>query len=415
MGIITSCSKLPDPSYELVSGYTFTKIGNNQRAFAGNFLSDSISLQISGQNNTSLTNGMRVEFTILLGGGELTKPGTVIDQNGTATTRWKLGNTGNQQVVKASIYNAKGEFLSSSNFIANAFKSNTWDTVSNQYDVYMMDLVADTVNNLTCMTSGNQLYKQADNYYNWSIINTNFNLNGISSVKMDSHNHLYACNANGDIYTSADKGYRWNICTKPYSGNYYYNTEIYVSNNDYLWVSAPNNKLLCSKNEGYSWQDASSGLVNGEGLGEIYKHPDGTLFLRTSNYKLFKSVDDGKSWLRITKQDRADEMYITPKGDIFVYYYNSKHYLLKSTDIGESFTEIYSAPSNRWASKLNFFNYYKGTYYLLIPGKGIVRTKDFISFEDYWINPNLQNLFIDHNGVFIAKDYNNRIYYRKNV
>jgi hypothetical protein len=63
----------------------------------------------------------------------------------------------------------------------------------------------------------------------------------------------------------------------------------------------------------------------------------------------------------------------------------------------------------------NIFNKWGNFYYILLPGFGILKSFDLKNFDVYWNNYNLNNLFIDHNGILIAKDWNmNRVYYRKN-
>jgi hypothetical protein len=84
---------------------------------------------------------------------------------------------------------------------------------------------------------------------------------------------------------------------------------------------------------------------------------------------------------------------------------------MKSTDKGENFKDIYLTTSNSWTP--NVLHYHKGTYYLLIAGKGIIRTNDLIHFEEYMGSIDLYNLFIDHNGVIIGKSFNS-LFYRNN-
>jgi len=410
LGFITSCSKFPDPSFEIISGYSIYPYGSEQRGLAGEFLKDSLVLQISGQRN--ITAGMKVEFSVMTGGGELSNPVTIVDQGGNATTHWKTGFETNQQVVKASVYDLNGKFLTSSNFISYAFKPNSWDTLVGQPDANMWDLAADTINDMTFMCSNGQVFRQTNIYFNWEMvgINQSGSLNG---VEVDSHGIIFACNSNGEVYFSTDKGYSWDKCNKPFPG-YQGFIVMFVSNNDWVWASTGDKKLVYSKDHGSTWTDASGGLSDGDGLGEIYRHPDGTLFFRATYPRLYKSDDDGKNWTLIPKAVNIYEIYMQPNGDILTYspYYSQR--IMKSTDKCQNFTELYSVITNTSMSGFNFFNYYKGTYYILIPGKGIIRTTDMIHFEDYWNNPDIFNLFIDHNGVMIAKG-NQRIFYRHNL
>jgi hypothetical protein len=63
----------------------------------------------------------------------------------------------------------------------------------------------------------------------------------------------------------------------------------------------------------------------------------------------------------------------------------------------------------------NTFNKQGSFYYIILPGYGILKSPDLNTYEVYWVNNNLNNLFIDHNGVLIAKDWNmNTVYYRNN-
>lgn len=411
--LIASCSKSPDPSVEVISGYTVYSYGSGQKAFAGQFLEDSIAIQISGQS--SLMAGIRVEFSVLSGGGELTTPVTIPDQSGMAYTHWKTGFISNQQAVKASIFDVNGNFLSSTSFTAYAFRPNTWDTIAEQPDAYIWDLAADTINNMTFMTSSNQLYRQADTYFNWERVKLD-QFNGITNVEIDSRSFVYISNSTGDVYISKNKGDNWSKCARPFPDNSY--IYLCVSNNDWVWVSTADRKLVCSKDEGLTWRDASAGLSYGDDLGEISQHPDGTLFFRSRADRLYKSVDEGKSWTRVPIQQNniqynANASFMAKNGDLLVYSLYYDHRILKSTDKGEHFTEIYSARSNMAISENNFFNYYKGTYYMLIPGKGIVRTQDLVHFEDYWNTTELWNLFVDHNGVLMARG-SNRLFYRNN-
>jgi hypothetical protein len=44
-----------------------------------------------------------------------------------------------------------------------------------------------------------------------------------------------------------------------------------------------------------------------------------------------------------------------------------------------------------------------------------MKSADLSHLEDYWLNPNLGDLFIDQNGVLIAKDFQSTtVYYRNN-
>ncbi|HCC69554.1 MAG TPA: hypothetical protein DEQ09_00140 [Bacteroidales bacterium] len=65
---------------------------------------------------------------------------------------------------------------------------------------------------------------------------------------------------------------------------------------------------------------------------------------------------------------------------------------------------------------LNTFTRYDDFYYVLIQGFGIMKTYDLVNYDNYWRNDDLLDLFIDHNGVLIAKDWDYKtVYYRNNT
>ncbi len=80
---------------------------------------------------------------------------------------------------------------------------------------------------------------------------------------------------------------------------------------------------------------------------------------------------------------------------------------------GDEFVKVHNV-SPEWTTGMNnTFTKRNGIYYVLIPGYGILKTSDLIHYEDFWKNSNLRDLFIDHNGVFIAKDTDFKtVYYR---
>jgi len=83
--------------------------------------------------------------------------------------------------------------------------------------------------------------------------------------------------------------------------------------------------------------------------------------------------------------------------------------------MGATYRRLFNCSPKFGTTMDNIFNKWENTYYILVPGFGILKSDDLEHFETYWLNSELNNLFIDHNGVLIAKDWNNNtVYYRKN-
>ncbi|MCK4345864.1 MAG: hypothetical protein KAX05_11320, partial [Bacteroidales bacterium] len=103
IAIISSCAKYPDPSYQNLEDYRFRKSGSDQKAFACNYLNDSISVQIENLITNSYTKGLRVQFNVMVGGGSVDQSTIITDDNGFAYTNWKLGERTCQQLVRANV------------------------------------------------------------------------------------------------------------------------------------------------------------------------------------------------------------------------------------------------------------------------------------------------------------------------
>jgi hypothetical protein len=65
----------------------------------------------------------------------------------------------------------------------------------------------------------------------------------------------------------------------------------------------------------------------------------------------------------------------------------------------------------------NTFNKWGNFYYIFVPGYGVLKTSDLSNPNDYkefYQNSELINLYIDHKGDLIGKEWHsNTVYYRK--
>ncbi len=214
---ISSCEKHPDPSYQKLEDYRFRKSGSDQKAFACNYLNDSISVQIENSITNSYTKGLLVQFNVMAGGGSIDQSTIFTDDNGFAYTYWMLGEETCRQLVRANVFDYTGKLLSEIDFRAFGFRFNTWDTVTTGPDIRTKDIVADTINKLTLMTTNNTLYRQGNNYFDWDEVK-GINMKSPRTIEMDSEGTLYLGNWYGELLKSFDQGETWVACTKSYTG-----------------------------------------------------------------------------------------------------------------------------------------------------------------------------------------------------
>jgi len=407
---ISSCAKYPDPSYQNLEDYRFNKSGSDQKAFACNYINDSISVQIENLIAYYCAQGLQVQFNVMAGGGSVDQSTVITDNNGFAYTNWKLGEETCQQLVRANVLDYTGKLLSEIDFRAFSFRFNTWDTVTIRPDIRINDMVADTINNLTFMTSGGTLYRQGDNYFDWDEIK---NIDFTHSIEIDNEGTLYA-GTRGELVKSTDQGKTWLTCNKPmpdYSGHFF----LVVSSDNYIWVTAINYALRCSRDGGFTWTCDSTGLAPMELLGDVFRLTDGTLLFHSLNCHLYKSEDDGKTWTAMEAPELSIKLYVTENDEIIIINQDYGISIYKSTDMGEHYTRKISVMPEFGTLIDHIFHKYGDIYYVLVPGYGILKTPDLEKFEIYWRNTGLNNLFMDHNGVLIARDWEwDKIYYRKN-
>jgi hypothetical protein len=191
---------------------------------------------------------------------------------------------------------------------------------------------------------------------------------------------------------------------------------MHVSNDNYIWIYKFDYPTKYSKDGGNTWLTAGSGLSS-YGFGDVFRLKNGSLLFHGSNCcSLSRSDDDGATWTHIATPGLSTKLYVNEKDEIFICTQLSGCWIYKSTDMGATFQSVYGVSPVFGTTMDNVFNKWKDFYYILIPGFGILKSSDLTHYQIYWLNYDLENLFIDHNGVLIAKDWNLKtVYYRKNT
>ncbi len=416
-GCLLGCQQYPDPSIEPLISYSFDKSGSDQKALAGDYLVDSIGFRIYNNLNNHTDEQLRINFEIIKGGGAVDQPVIITEINGSAFTKWKLGDQPGEQMVRARVVGRSNKLLSDIYFKAYGFKDDVWNAVTLEPDKNMRDIAVDTSNHLTFMTTNNLLYRQGYHYFDWEEIQT-VNIEAPRIVEIDSEGTLYVGNWNGDLSKSPDHGKTWISCPSPMAGST--NFRFTVTSDNYIWANALGYPLHYSKDGGRTWAVDSVGLGTRILLQDIFRLKDGSYWmcgLITDLHKpdIFRSDGIGKSWAPAQTPGDPAKLYVSPKDEIIISSYYEGFSLLKSDDQGQHYTRIYHSGTGSGLYMGGFIQKAGDHYYALIPGEGILKGTDLNAFKLYWYNPNLVSLFMDHNGVLIAKQSNNRkVFYRRN-
>ena len=192
-----------------------------------------------------------------------------------------------------------------------------------------------------------------------------------------------------------------------------------VANDNYIWVGYHDYPTVYSKDGGTTWQTGSS-ILSPFLNGNTFRLKNGTLVNHgtngTSRFRLNISTDDGLTWISRETPGYSTVMYVNENDEIFIGTQENGFTFYQTTDLATTYKKVHSVYP-QWGTIMenNIFNRWNSFYYIIVPGFGILKSADLVHYENYWLNSNLNDLFIDHNGVLIAKDWDNKnVYYREN-
>lgn len=401
---VAGCSK--DPGRRVTDQYRlwFSNI-QGQRLLAGESI-DALFWFSMIKTERYPVDSVKVVFDVTAGEGYVTVASLWIASDEVAATTWTVGSDSFRQVLTASVYDLAGNFIASLDLVACAFRENEWDEVTTGPEVQIWDMAADTVNDVTFITTYSKLYKQGARYYIWEEVTSPLFQAPDSprTVEIDSNGDLFVSTSGGNIIRSFDHGVTWQACTKPWPDITTY-IQIYVSNDDRLWVYTADRPVRYSDDRGESWHNAGADAADG-GIGDIFRLGDGTLVRHGLDCcSLAMSDDDGQSWTPIQTPDYSHKVYVNGDDDIFILSsVGTGETVFRSDNRGTSFAPVHSVAVTFRSSYDNIFTRFGNSWYVAIPGYGIMKSADLLNYENYRVFSDLRTLFIDHNGVMIVKD-----------
>ena len=415
LALCTACRDFPDPFSEVVESYSFSQEGLNQKAFAGEYLTDSIFVTVYDHVNQSYPPGMEVRFEIVTGDGTTDQVTGLTDSRGRVGTRWKLGSSGNEQILEALIYTSSGEFRSTIPFKATGFIRNDWNTITCQPDISIRDMAADSVSGITLAIVNSTLYKQGERFFDWNPA-PDIPISMPRRIVEGKDKRLYIGTWDGRLFKSDNNWANWTECTKPWPDHSYY-YQLQVTSDNYLWATAYGfgKGLRCSRDGGQTWSTDTIGLQAGEMLWDIFRLSDGTLFFHSENTNLSKSVDDGHTWTKIEAPKYPLKFYVTDQDELILINQINGISIYKSDDKGETFTLKKSIHPSYGTSMDHTVHRWGNDFYLLIPGYGILHTIDFEHYDTFWMNLDAFDMLMDAHGNFLVTElYIQRVHYYNN-
>jgi hypothetical protein len=408
--LMHSCTK--DPATEILeSWYVSFENENGIRIFPG----ENIMVVLKVTNDRNSYEGVRVRFEIVSGGGGLSSYEVQVDSTGKAETVWTPGAVSLNNTLRASVLNQHGERFLYRDLNAKTFIDDSWNAITDSPDGRMMDLETDTVAGITLMVTNSTLFRQGERYYLWEKVEHTF-LEQPRTIETDSNGTIYVSTWKGEIVKSSDHGFNWARCTKPYPENPYF-INMWVSSDNYIWVWKHEYPVKVSKDGGLTWITVPQDLSQ-YGFGRVYRLDDGALLVHGSNCcALIISRDDGMTWTHITTPGHSTRIFVDHTGRVLLLTQENGITFYSFNAVTSEFSRIHSVYP-QWGStwENNHFLRWKNFWYVVVPGSGIFKTDDMIHFRSYWSNSDILDLFIDHNGVLIAKDRDwQTVYYRRNT
>jgi photosystem II stability/assembly factor-like uncharacterized protein len=405
--VLFSCEKYPEPGSETIESFSFNFLGNYQMAEAGNYLAEDIGVEVNYDSPYSLSKKtFYMELEVAIGDGKIDKQKILADESGKMTTKWQLGSKSNEQILNAKIFDSSGQLYADFEMEATAILFDGWNTINSGYLLGIQDMVRDTINQRSMLISRSDLYVRTDKFYMWEPINTLQNTN-IKELEINSKGEIYAAAWNGDLYRTTDWGETWDHLGKPIPDNPYH-YELTITKDNYIWANKWEHGVYCSIDGGSTWQKDTTGLTKQEELGRIFSFAD-TSHMAISYYNLtiYQTSDNGVSWIPINTPEYSPGMFVTDNNAIIAQNQKGTGFTLhKSVDGGKSYKEVFSPHVAYGTSSKHCYDKFKNNYYVLAPGGGVWKTRDFEDFEEL-IEFSLQrNLFIDHSGTLYASGFN---------
>lgn len=411
LSFLYSCEQYAEPGSQTLEVFNYQLTGNNQYGKAGEYLDMEIGSTVYFESQINNSNEkFHTEFLVESGGGTLDNTTVEADSNFNMTTRWKLGNTGNLQIVKGKISDESGKLYSVFTIQANAYTLSGWNLFQSGLLTNITDMVVDTVNHRSLMLTTNGLFELKGLFYQWEQIQWN-NYPGLRTLEINSKGEIFGGRWDGRLYKSNDWGKSWVDLNKPIDSNTS-QFELTITPDDYIWVNKWEKGVYCSTDGGLSWSHDTTGLVIKEQLSRVYQFNDSHVALSLNQLNILQSFDKGITWKKIETPLASVDLFVTSNNELIACNQEGGLSLHKTTNPASGYKKVLTAQVSYGTTPMrHIFAKFGRFHYFLAPGGGIYKTHDFESFEKILAFNLQRHLFIDHTGTLYAGGFSGESVY----
>lgn len=254
-------------------------------------------------------------------------------------TYWNPANgpfLGDIRVVKVGNDNTVYTGTANAGLYISRNAGNSWEQV---YETLIGQKLINSIailDNIILVSTGTSgIFRSTNNGNTWNY-HPSFDVNiSFYVFAKDKQNNVYAGTSNG-VYLSTDKGINWVQKSNglPIAPVF----SLYKSSNGILYAGVfPLKGIYKSTDNGENWFQSSEGIPNSN-IYEFAEHPDGSMFVATSN-GIFKSTNQGASWNKIITGFYGSVIFtIVVENNGRIYAGTSDDGIYISNDVGQTWS-----------------------------------------------------------------------------
>ena len=172
----------------------------------------------------------------------------------------------------------------------------------------------------------------------------------ITSIAIDPNddNHIIVGSSSGGVWRTDDFAANWEPLSDYETFLDVFSLEISHNNPDHYFVGTDGGGVLKSTDAGATW-NSTTGIVENDVINTLVMHPtDHNILFAVGRWqgRVYRSIDGGDTWTtELNISNQLHDLEFKP-GDPSVVYVSGKGTVRKSTDTGDSFTNLTGPWSN---------------------------------------------------------------------